>query len=787
MYDANLEQTLAKILFHNQDLLDAGLIEPSDFFTDTRDAINRMIKLRRNGNLLNEITVGRRFDLPSSEEEAQFEELVYALKSLNKERKLKTLGTQITDISVDSIPYTDKMMKIKQLVDTFESSTAKVDDYLVGNNLEQYKEKLFNKTVEDLLATGIYELDLKCGRGFKSGELIIVAGEPGGFKSTLIYNMALNIALKGEPVMLFTYEVSVDEVCEILASMLAGVNSIALRTRAYEQSDVAKLQKAFAIIEKLPLYIIDTNARLNDIRLMSYQKKPKIIFIDYLQIMPDIGSDAIKSLEYVSRQLKLMSNKQILDCPIVAISQFSRPDSKDGAKVERKLSDLKWSSCLSYDTLITLEDGSQKKIGELYDNGVKYMNIPTLNLETNRIQLGQMTNCFYSGKRMLYNLKLNSGHEITATAEHRFPTANGWKQLSELTNDDYIMLPRRISFNNVVPYSNELIEFVGYMIGDGSYLTHNTMKFTNGNIDVINYVKELAEREFKITPKFKKINTWYDLYLTNDGNNPIIDKFKELGIHNQRGFEKTIPDSFFKMDSYKIKLFIKSLWRTDGSYGTCKDGRKFISYSTTSSKLATQVQYILQKIGILSTINKVIKDEKFVCYYINITKDFQNKMIDVLEINLKKHTSLRNMTDIIPSDFLRKFTKKVQPNRNIGREKSKRYNIPELYDNDIFWDKVKLIEEHGIDDTYDLTVDESHNFIANGIIVKNSLEQNAATVMFTDHEAKRTRSGAIEDIIKINIAKNRHGIKAELSVPITPMYHRIDSNYVSKKEYRKND
>lgn len=347
MYDEQLEITLAKILFHNQDYLDAGLIEPSDFFTDTRDAINRMIKLRRNGNLLNETTVGRRYELPTEEEKNQFEELVYALKSLNKERKLKTLGNQITDIAVDGISYTDKMMRIKQLIDSFDGVSAKVDDYLIGNSLEAYKEKLFTKTADDVLGTGIYELDLKCGRGFKSGELIILAGEPGGFKSTLLYNIALNVALRGETVMLFTYEVSVDEVNEILASMLASINSITLRTKSYESSDIPKLQKAFSIIEKLPLYVIDTNARLNDIRLMAYQKKPSIILIDYLQIMPDISSDAVKSLEYVSRQLKLMANKDVLDCPIIAVSQFSRPNNdKDGVKVERKMSDLKWSSSL---------------------------------------------------------------------------------------------------------------------------------------------------------------------------------------------------------------------------------------------------------------------------------------------------------------------------------------------------------------------------------------------------------------------------------------------------------
>ena len=235
MYDAQLESTIAKILFHNPDLIDTELVDKDDFFTDTKHAINRMTKLRKNGNLLNETTVGTRFETPSEIETEQFEEFVYALKSLNKERKLSTLGNQVIEISTEAYSYEDKWMKIRKLMDNFEDTTVKVDDYLHANTLEAYKEKLFSKSTEDLLATGIYELDLKCGKGFKAGELILLAGEPGGYKSTLMYNIALNVALRGDPVMLFTYEVSVDEIHEILASMLAEVDSLALRGRAYEQ------------------------------------------------------------------------------------------------------------------------------------------------------------------------------------------------------------------------------------------------------------------------------------------------------------------------------------------------------------------------------------------------------------------------------------------------------------------------------------------------------------------------------------------------------------------------
>lgn len=550
MYDATLEHTIAQILFHEPDLLDADIVDADDFFTDTKDAVSRMIKLRKNDNLLNEITVGKRFDVPSDDDKSHFEDLVHALKGLNKERKLQSLGHQINSISIDSIPYTDKLMKIHKLVETFEDNSVKIDDYLLGNTLESYKEKLFSKNKEDLLPTGIYELDLRCGQGFKPGELVIVAGEPGGFKSTLLYNIALNVALRGETVMLFTYEVSSDEIKEILASMIAGIDSISLRTRSYNVSDIPKLQKAFKVMETLPLYIIDGNASLTDIRLMAFQKKPKIVLVDYLQIMPDIGYESVKSLEYVSRQFKLMANPSVLNCPIVAISQFSRPAGKADEQLERKMSDLKGSSCLAYDTLITLADGTQVQIGDLYNSGIKTTDVITMDLNTNLLKIGKMSNCFYSGKRKLYNLMLSTGHEIKATSEHRFPTDDGWKQLSELTTNDYVY----VSIDNV-------------------------------------------------------------------------------------------------------------------------------------------------------------------------------------------YTNLSQVKSITPLE---------------------------------------------VEDTYDITVDETHNFIANGIVTKNSIEQNSAIIMFTKHNITHGRGNSVNNSIEIKIEKNRHGIKGIIDIPMTPKFHKIQCDYVSRAEFKPN-
>lgn len=80
-------------------------------------------------------------------------------------------------------------------------------------------------------------------------------------------------------------------------------------------------------------------------------------------------------------------------------------------------------------------------------------------------------------------------------------------------------------------------------------------------------------------------------------------------------------------------------------------------------------------------------------------------------------------------------------NNNLSRERLNRYaNILEskysynLSNSDIYWDKIKEIKELGEEEVYDVTIDETHNFIANNIIVHNSIEQDADVVMFLNRE-----------------------------------------------------
>ena len=85
---------------------------------------------------------------------------------------------------------------------------------------------------------------------------------------------------------------------------------------------------------------------------------------------------------------------------------------------------------------------------------------------------------------------------------------------------------------------------------------------------------------------------------------------------------------------------------------------------------------------------------------------------------------------------------------------------------DIYWDEITSICEKGIEDVYDATVDEVHNFVANDIIVHNSIEQDADIVVFLlrrEYYDPNDKPGMAEVIV----GKNRHGGVGSVNLTFT--------------------
>jgi replicative DNA helicase len=108
-------------------------------------------------------------------------------------------------------------------------------------------------------------------------------------------------------------------------------------------------------------------------------------------------------------------------------------------------------------------------------------------------------------------------------------------------------------------------------------------------------------------------------------------------------------------------------------------------------------------------------------------------------------------------------------------EATKDERLARLAGADVAWDRVCTVERLGDEPVYDATVDGTHNFIANGITVHNSLEQDADVVMFIYRDEvynpETTEKGAAEIIV----AKHRNGPTGSSKLVFQDRYTRFDN------------
>ncbi|HXZ04482.1 MAG TPA: DnaB-like helicase C-terminal domain-containing protein, partial [Ktedonobacteraceae bacterium] len=109
--------------------------------------------------------------------------------------------------------------------------------------------------------------------------------------------------------------------------------------------------------------------------------------------------------------------------------------------------------------------------------------------------------------------------------------------------------------------------------------------------------------------------------------------------------------------------------------------------------------------------------------------------------------------------------------QNLSRERAMRLanvvnseGLAKLAHSDVYWDEILCIDPDGDAEVYDLTVDELHNFVANDLVVHNSIEQDSDIVMFIYRDDLYNQESDRKNIADIIIAKHRNGPVGEISL-----------------------
>ena len=234
-----------------------------------------------------------------------------------------------------------------------------------------------NKSLVTGVSTGFRDLDQKTS-GFQGGDLIIIAGRPGMGKTALALNIARNSSENsGEPVAVFSLEMSKEQLSLRMLSSEAGVDSARMRGGFLSQTDLAKINRAAGSLYDIPLYIDDTpSISALEIRAKARRMKMNeglgLVMVDYLQLMKGRASAERRDLEIseISRSLKALAKE--LRIPVVALSQLNRRVEERTNK-RPVLSDLRESGAIEQDADVIAFIYREKVYNEDLDPSKKMM------------------------------------------------------------------------------------------------------------------------------------------------------------------------------------------------------------------------------------------------------------------------------------------------------------------------------------------------------------------------------------------------------------------------------
>jgi replicative DNA helicase len=83
--------------------------------------------------------------------------------------------------------------------------------------------------------------------------------------------------------------------------------------------------------------------------------------------------------------------------------------------------------------------------------------------------------------------------------------------------------------------------------------------------------------------------------------------------------------------------------------------------------------------------------------------------------------------------------------------------VADLASSDVLWDEVVAVVPLGEQPVYDATVLGTHNFVADGVIVHNSIEQDADVVMFIYRDDYYNENSEARGLAEIIVSKHRNG------------------------------
>ena len=294
--------------------------------------------------------------VPTAANATSYAEIVEA-KAIR--RRLIKAGTEIGEMGFDEESSTQDLLGQAE-AELFSVSDQSLKQDLVSiesiltESFDRIEELHRNKGQLRGIRTGYRDLD-NMTAGLQRSDLIILAARPAMGKTTLVTNLAYNVAtIAKQPVLFFSLEMSKEQLIDRMLADASGVDSWNIRTGNLSDDDFSKISEAMGEMAEAPIFIDDTPGlsvleMRTKARRAAHDQPLGLIVVDYLQLLQANGNhngNRVQEVSEISRGLKLIARE--LNVPLIALSQLSRTVEQRTPPIPQ-LSDLRESGSIEQD------------------------------------------------------------------------------------------------------------------------------------------------------------------------------------------------------------------------------------------------------------------------------------------------------------------------------------------------------------------------------------------------------------------------------------------------------
>ena len=733
-------------------------------------------------------------------------------------RRLVTVGTDIATSVFESEGASARDLVDRAERGVFEiaeagtrglSGTVAVRQLLPGI-IDQIDELHSNPAKLRGLPSGFADFDKYTG-GLRPGDLVIVAGRPSMGKSSLAVNIAEYAAINPSiraTVAIFSMEMPSEQVVTRMLSSVGSVPLASLRSGHISDEDWVRITGATGQLSEAKIFVDETPA-LTPTELRARARRIKrehglgLVIVDYLQLMQVPGTKENRATEIaeISRGLKVLAKE--LAVPVIALSQLNRSVEQREHK-KPVMSDLR--ECVTGDTLVCLADGRRVPVRELVGSTPELWALD----EQRKIVKARSDKVWLVGRRPVFRVSLASGRKIRATAEHRLLAGAGWTTVSRLRPGDRLAIARQLPQpEQPGRWPEHWLVLLGHLVGDGSYVVHQPLRYTTASQDNSQAVRSAAEAFGNRVVRHEGNGQWHQLVISGNGNRwhpaGVGAWLKGFGIFGQRSRQKRLPSEVFTLADDQIGLLLRHMWATDGSITLRAAGSTGaaarVYFATSSAGLAHDVAALLLRLGIVARIRVVCSGNGQGWYTVDVSgsagqRRFLEKVgafgprieparrlaerlqttdsdtnVDTLPESafeaVRGHMRVQGistgtMTRMRGTSYGGSSHFKFAPSRRLITDYARLLQAPDLRnsaDDDVFWDRVVDVAEDGEENVFDLTVPGPACWLADGIATHNSgaIEQDADMILLIYRDEVYNKDTTKKGIAEIDLAKHRNG------------------------------